>query len=88
MLRAILHLGASLWEQTCLSNIYFLIFSCTGSSRLCVGFLSVLRLLLVRSMGSAAQAQQLGAQAQLLPRIRGLPGPAIEPISPALAGGL
>lgn len=79
MLRAILHLGASLWEQTCLFNIYFLIFSCTGSSRLCVGFLSVLRLLLLQSTGSAAQAQ-------LLHRIRDLPGPVTEPISPALAG--
>lgn len=67
-----LHLGASLCEQTCVFNIYFLIFGCTGSSRLCMGFLSVHWRLLLRSTGSAAQAQ-------LLHRTWDLPGPVIDP---------
>ena len=37
--------------------------------------------------GSRAQAQQCGARAQLLRGMWDLPGPGLEPVSPALAGG-
>ena len=38
-------------------------------------------------MGSRAQAQQLWRTGFVAPRHAGLPGPGLEPVSPALAGG-
>ena len=69
------------------------------SSLRCVGF-SLWWLLLLRSIGSRPagfsscgsrvlerRPSSCGAQAQLLRSIGDLPGPGIEPVSPALAGG-
>ena len=57
------------------------------SSLWCAGF-SLQWLLLLRNMGSRQVGfSSCGLQAQLLYSMWDLPGPAIEPVSPALAGG-
>ena len=77
--------------------IYF--FGCVGSLLQCAGF-SLRWLLLLRSTGSRhtgfsscglqaleRRLSSCGAQALLLSGMWDLPGPGIEPVSPALAGG-
>ena len=61
--------------------IYLFIFGCVGSSPLCVGS-SLWWLLLLRSTGFSS----CGTRAQLLRGTWDLPGPGLEPMSPALAG--
>ena len=80
----------------------YLFFGCTGSSLLHMGFLQLRRtgatlavcVLLIAVASLVAEhgfqahgLSRCGARAQLLRDMWDLPGPGIEPMSPALAGG-
>ena len=69
-----------------LNLFVFLIFGCIGSSLRCVGF-SLRWLLSLWSTGYRREGlSSCGARAQLLHGMWDLPGPGLEPVSPALAG--
>ena len=66
---------------------WLLLLHSTGSRR--VGFSSCgIQTQQLWLMGSRVQAQQLWCTGLVAPRHVGLPGPGLEPVSPALAGGL
>ena len=84
--------------------VYLFIFGCTESSLLCVGFLLLWRVgatlccdvwashsrgFLLQSTGARCSGySSCGLWASLLHGMWNLPGPGIEPMSPALAGEL
>ena len=82
-----------------MDSFFFFFFGCLGSLLWCVGF-SLWWLLLLRSTGSRHagfsscgswalehRLSSCGAQTQLLHGMWDLPGPGLEPVSPALAAG-
>ena len=83
--------------------IYLFIYGCVGSSFLCEGFLQLWQVgaplhhgvrpltiaasLVVEHRLQTRRLSNCGSQAQLLHGMWDLPGPGLEPVSPALAGG-